>query len=743
MSNYFGAMHMCKKLMSVVLLAAIFAVILCTSRQNPYTIPGNARISLLLLDSRNQPGVDLALSDTVGHTIKIGVCPFLSEYIDSTQISMVRFDNGNDSVIVVKKFSSDVDTQWFDFTFTSVKKCSVSVKAFIQGGTQYSVTGVITIFGKAVSVTISPAIDTLSVDSLAMLSVNPEGDGPFAYQWFHGSTSLTGKTGVTLSMSHLAFSDSGTYSCLVTDKWGDTATSMSARLVVIANTSILPPDSVKGIVGVSRIGGDFIFKWSRAANADSYVIFRSKDTTEFSPFDTISDTTFTNTIKDTAFYYYIVAMNSSGTSAPSQRIRSTDINTAPKWSHSPITISLNEAALYSFNCADSCKDTNGDAVSFQLVPGGPANDSIVGTTWKYAPSYADSGLYTVKIKAWDGTDSSILIIALHVVNVPRPPQPQPQTLSTNRNTTLQVTLAAIDPDNDAITLWTIDTQTTHGTTAIANSAQPNATYTPVAGFMGTDYFTFKASSGSLTSTYSAKVSIRVDTNNITPVISQKLAAQTLNKGDSLVLAITVNSDAFPAPLYSWYKAGSFLDSTRTNSWKKLNVQFADSGFYFVIVSNSKGRDSSGAHIAVDVPPAITAQPVDQTVKSGTSATFTVVASGIPTPTFQWQKNGVNCTQGSATTASLTINPATIRDTGTYTVTATNPAGSLTSSGAILTITSTPVITVNAPTLSNDSGFVNEASPIISGTASSEAGIKLFTAQIDGNGVAVTGMTNWV
>jgi hypothetical protein len=324
-------------------------------------------------------------------------------------------------------------------------------------------------------------------------------------------------------------------------------------VVITVSATILPPDSVKGVVAISRIGGEFVFKWSKVNNADQYVIYRSKDTIGFTPYDTVSDTTFTNTIKDTSFYFYVVAINSKGSSAPSQQIHSTVINTAPKWSHSIIAVSINEGTSFTLNLADSVRDTNGDTVKLVLESGDPATDSLVGTTWKYAPSYTDAGSDTVKIKAWDGTDSSILSIALNVVNVPRPPQPQPQSLSTKRSTALQITLSAISPDGTAITLWTIDTATTHGTAVLSSSAQPAVTYTPTAGFIGTDYFTFKASIGSLTSTFSAKVTIKVDTNNIAPQISQKLSAKTLTRGDSLILTITVNSDAFPTPLYSCTK----------------------------------------------------------------------------------------------------------------------------------------------------------------------------------------------
>jgi alpha-tubulin suppressor-like RCC1 family protein len=783
---------MTKKILAVVLLLAIFAIILCTSKQNPYTIPGNARISLLFMNSNNQPGVDLAVSDTVGHAVKVGVCPFLPEFIDSAWVSMLKFTNGNDSVIVIKKFTSDADTQWFDFTFSSARKCSVSVKAFIQGGTQYSVNGLITIFGKPVSGLISPAVDTLPVDSLIVLAVQPAGDGPYAYQWYHDTTILSGKTGFSLAINHLTLADSGKYSCLITDKWGDTGSSNSVSLFVVPKTvvrintkpklvitgprnilsteictltvsvtdpdsgqtdlvtlvkgpventfsnnkmiwkpaagflgadtavfavvdngvppmtdtqkvtivvsaTILPPDSVKGIAAVSRFAGSFVFKWNKVANADAYIVFRSRDTTGFAQYLTVSDTTFTNSIKDTAFYYYVVATNSKGQSVPSSIVHSAAINAAPKWSHDSISVSVNEGASVSFNCADSCKDTNGDAVVFSLASAGSVNDSIIGTIWRFSPTYTDAGSYTVKIKAWDGIDSSVLTIALHAVNVPRPPQPQPQSLSTNRNTLLQITLSALDQDGDAITSWVIDTPTVHGTVSLASVSQPVATYTPATGYMGTDYFTFKASVGSLTSTYSAKVNILVDTSKVAPQISSKLAAQTLKQGDSLVLTIAINGNAFPAPLYSWYKAASFLDSTRTNSWKKLNVQGIDSGNYYVIVSNAAGRDSSGAHVAVNVPVSITTQPLAPAAKcQGDSVSLTLAAAGTPPISYQWQLGGTNVTGDTFSTCHFSSLTST--NAGVYTCKINNAAGmSVTSNPCTLKVNTPATISVQSAT----------------------------------------------
>jgi hypothetical protein len=95
-----------------------------------------------------------------------------------------------------------------------------------------------------------------------------------------------------------------------------------------------------------------------------------------------------------------------------------------------------------------------------------------------------------------------------------------------------------------------------------------------------------------------------------------------------------------------------------------------------------------------IAPVITTQPLGQTVAAGSSVTFTVAASGNPAPTFQWKKGGVAIS--GATTASYTIASTTTDDAGSYTVTATNSAGSATSNPAVLGVLVAPfnaVITI--------------------------------------------------
>jgi hypothetical protein len=92
-------------------------------------------------------------------------------------------------------------------------------------------------------------------------------------------------------------------------------------------------------------------------------------------------------------------------------------------------------------------------------------------------------------------------------------------------------------------------------------------------------------------------------------------------------------------------------------------------------------------------PSITAQPADQAVAVGATATFSVTATGTAPLSYQWQK-GTGAISG-ATSPSYTTPATVVGDNGSqFTVVVSNAAGSVTSDPATLTVNSTgsPVIT---------------------------------------------------
>ena len=174
--------------------------------------------------------------------------------------------------------------------------------------------------------------------------------------------------------------------------------------------------------------------------------------------------------------------------------------------------------------------------------------------------------------------------------------------------------------------------------------------------------------------------------------SAQAAAGTATVGQTVTFSVT--ADGTTPFTYQWTKNGANITGATAATYAITNVQLTDAGTYAVAVSNAAGSATSdGAVLTVNpaaVAPVFTTQPVSQTATAGGSVTFTAAASGSPTPTYQWRKNGTNIS--GATSASYTIASVVAGDAGTYTVVATNTAGSATSNGAVLTVNVAPVIT---------------------------------------------------
>ena len=115
--------------------------------------------------------------------------------------------------------------------------------------------------------------------------------------------------------------------------------------------------------------------------------------------------------------------------------------------------------------------------------------------------------------------------------------------------------------------------------------------------------------------------------------------------------------------------------------------------YTLTVTNSVGMGvTAPATVTVSpalVAPSITAQPTNQTVNSGSSATFTVAASGSPAPTFTWARSndgGVtwNAISG-ASSATYTFITAETDNQAQFRGLATNSQGTASSNAAALTV----------------------------------------------------------
>ena len=102
-----------------------------------------------------------------------------------------------------------------------------------------------------------------------------------------------------------------------------------------------------------------------------------------------------------------------------------------------------------------------------------------------------------------------------------------------------------------------------------------------------------------------------------------------------------------------------------------------------------GRSASPAVVAQAVAaPAITSQPAASSVIEGQTASFTVTACG-SSLTYQWYKNRIVIP--SATSATYTIAATIAANAGIYSVTVSNPAGSVSSNSVTLAVATRPIV----------------------------------------------------
>lgn len=185
-----------------------------------------------------------------------------------------------------------------------------------------------------------------------------------------------------------------------------------------------------------------------------------------------------------------------------------------------------------------------------------------------------------------------------------------------------------------------------------------------------------------------------------PVISSVVpASATIIAGNGT--NIVVSATGSPSPVYLWYdNNGNLLQAGPSQTLPLANVQLPAAGTYSVIASNSVGTATSNFTLVVIVTPTISSQPTNLLLNVGDPANFSVTASGVPAPTYQWYKG--NSPISGATGTNYSIASVALTNIGVYTVVVTNAAGGVTSAKAVLavystTMTATPAVPANNAT----------------------------------------------
>jgi uncharacterized repeat protein (TIGR03803 family) len=123
------------------------------------------------------------------------------------------------------------------------------------------------------------------------------------------------------------------------------------------------------------------------------------------------------------------------------------------------------------------------------------------------------------------------------------------------------------------------------------------------------------------------------------------------------------------------------------------VEGPDGSIYGTTTSGGPGGQGTVFRLSFTSAPQILTQPASQTNVSGAVAAFNVTVFGAPPLFYQWRFDGANLTDGGSVSGSaarvLTLNNITPVSAGTYSVIVSNALGSVTSSGALLTVQAAP------------------------------------------------------
>jgi len=187
--------------------------------------------------------------------------------------------------------------------------------------------------------------------------------------------------------------------------------------------------------------------------------------------------------------------------------------------------------------------------------------------------------------------------------------------------------------------------------------------------------------------YTLTTPVLIHIGSVAPSITSQPVSVTVALGQPATFRVSATGT--PSLTYSWFHNGYQMAGADESFITIAATSNTDAGLYSCLISNGEGTViSANATLAVDTYPAITAQPQSLTVTQGQTAVFLAQASGTPL-NLEWLKNGTPI--AGATNSSLVIANTAATDNATYTLMASNGLAAVTSTGAVLTVYSAPLI----------------------------------------------------
>jgi hypothetical protein len=539
----------------------------------------------------------------------------------------------------------------------------------------------------------------------ATLTVYATGNN-LAYQWFRGATSLTtggnisGATTSQLRITNLSTTDAGSYTCQITATCGDITT--EPAVVTVSEATAISGDPVIGnatlcqgestTITISATGDNLTYLWKKNGQpiTDANISGINTDVLVISGAQPANEGDYTCTVTGNC--------GSSRTSniATLTVYPTTAVTTQPlsatrcEGDQVTFTVSATGSGLsYSWhkNSTANPAITNATLASGAVVTGATTNQlRITGLT------SSEAGSYICVVSGTCGANVATIPATL-TVNGRIQIDTQPAPLTTLcQGSSVNIEVVALG-------------------TVVEYKWKKNGSYISDSGTItGTNSATLSfgniipADAGSYTceiiGTYNTEeTQVAQVVVNPTPAITLQPQSTTLCEGNNLQLLVEATGTT---PLaYQWKFNNGDISGATSSSLTINNINLSQAGAYSVEVTAAScgSVSSSAANVTVNPKVSISAQPVNTRVCDGTTAQFTVNATGSGTLSYQWVYNNTNTlTDGDpisgATTNQLTIYPATKAHEGLYKCIITSDCGTEETSSVTLSVTDVTAITAH-------------------------------------------------
>jgi len=595
-----------RSIAAVILLALLYFFVSCVNAPpNPYD-PSNTRLYLTLETSSGVISAD-TLTDSVGNTIKIGITSNLPADVDSIGLIFYSSEGNIEIDTIIKNLFQlkNNDTLWFKTSF-AVKDKSTLVATVFAGQNKNSAYAYFNILGKPVPHTwphlIINGTKNITVVQTCSLSVSVNDSNPnqlHSYYVKQDTLPLSAFTPPFKWTPPTGFIGNHQVFFKVTDTdspvYFDTQTVTITVTASIDTQSKLPHWNKDSVNLNGTEGGTIYLTLSDISTGDSlsFILMPGLPSK-----DTIINAVYSYTFAafDTNNYYpKIIAKDKKGNA---------DTMTIHLWASMPSivdtigpritkisgpatnirTANPNDTLVYAItdqSGVDTVSWTLNSGASMVLLPDANNQYTIKAVLTSY---HSNRVIITASDKSSAHNKSSDTTILDYNV----PPKANDQNLSTKKNTALPFTLTADPIDGDTLSGWIIVTPPAKGD---LSGTAPALTYTPKTGFLGSDSLSFTVSDGKNTSN-AGKIKINVSDVLVAPIAGKTIADIVVNKGQPASFAATVNAEANPTPIFSWFKEGGSISLSTNQTYTISQTNYSDQGRYRYVVSNFQGTDTS-------------------------------------------------------------------------------------------------------------------------------------------------------